>query len=158
MLSETPIFCSRQSILRYVGKPPLSFKNLLHALPVYKFELFLSHICKQTTCQQSLLCLDCIKFSNKVLLQGIMCLAVNFLFPLLPLLSSLFSSVYSSSSLSSSISSSTISSSSLSVSLWYSSIFLHFAPLTFWRSLHFFCWFFFKFLFVFFFLFHFHFF
>ena len=51
--------------------------------------------------------------------------------------SPLFSSVFSSSPLSLSIYS-TISSSSSSVSLWNSTIILHFAFLTFWRCLHFF--------------------
>ena len=145
MLSETPIFYSRQSISRYVGKPPSSFKNLLHALPIYRFELFSSHICKQATCQQSpFLCLEGIDFSNKVLLLGTLYSAVHFLFlpqnkllllhfhhyfllhHLLPILLHFLLLL------------STIISSSSSVSLSNSSIFLRLAFSTFWRSLYFF--------------------
>ena len=55
IVSETPVFCSRQSVSRCVGKPPLP-----------------------SPC----LCLVSMKFFSKVPLLGIMCSAVNFLFPL----------------------------------------------------------------------------
>ena len=68
--------------LEAVGKQPSSFKILLYALPIYKFKHFLSHICKQTTCQQSLLCLQRINFSSKVPSLETLCSTISFLFPL----------------------------------------------------------------------------